>query len=181
MYHRFRLTMLAATFAAGIGLMGLSSIATAAETLTKEQLIRMLQNSAQPRTLSREELERRLRNRLIIEEFASVDLEIYFKYDSSAITSSALKSLIPLGQALSDGRLSKGNFVIIGHTDAKGTAAYNLKLSQARAAAVRNFLLTNYGIVSGKLVAVGYGEEQLKNRRNPLSGDNRRVQIINLN
>ena len=45
---------------------------------------------------------------------------------------------------------------IEGHTDSKGTAAYNQTLSQARAAAVRTWLVA-HGAQAGRLVAQGFG------------------------
>lgn len=44
-----------------------------------------------------------------------------------------------------------------GHTDAKGSDAYNIKLSQRRSNAVRDYLIS-HGIEADRLVAVGYGE-----------------------
>ncbi len=109
----------------------------------------------------------------------TADLEIYFDFNSAAITPAALPILKTLGEALSDGRLAGGTFIVGGHTDAKGEADYNQSLSQRRAAAVRDFLITNFPIPPAKLMAIGYGEEQLKAAEEPLAGVNRRVQVIN--
>ncbi len=46
---------------------------------------------------------------------------------------------------------------IAGHTDTRGDAAVNQKLSDARAKAVMDFLITN-GIEAGRLTSKGYGE-----------------------
>ena len=46
---------------------------------------------------------------------------------------------------------------IVGHTDMVGDAASNLKLSQARAQAVINALVSKHGIAAGRLVAFGNG------------------------
>ena len=109
----------------------------------------------------------------------TADLEVYFDFNSAVITPAALPILKTLGEALSDGRLAGGTFIVGGHTDAKGEADYNQSLSQRRAAAVREFLITNFPIPPAKLMAIGYGEEQLKAADEPLAGVNRRVQIIN--
>ena len=109
----------------------------------------------------------------------TADLEVYFDFNSAAIAPAALPSLKTLGEALSDGRLAGGTFIVGGHTDAKGEADYNQSLSQRRAAAVRDFLITNFPIPPAKLMAIGYGEEQLKAADEPLAGVNRRVQVIN--
>jgi len=110
----------------------------------------------------------------------SIDLEVFFAYDSSILLPSAIPVLLNLGNALSDGELRGGNFLIAGHTDARGGNYYNIELSNRRAEAVRQFLLSNFNLQNTSLVAVGYGEEVLKNAANPYSGINRRVQIVNL-
>lgn len=113
------------------------------------------------------------------DDLPPADLEVYFDFNSAAIAPSALPMLKTLGQALADGRLAGGTFIVGGHTDAKGDDDYNQRLSQRRAQAVRDFLVTNFPIEPGKLMAVGYGEEQLKSVDEPLAAVNRRVQVIN--
>jgi len=110
----------------------------------------------------------------------TIDLTIYFEYNSAAITPKSIPTLIKLGRALSDKQLKDGTFLVAGHTDARGGDHYNLTLSQKRAMAVKHFLLENFGLEYAKLVAVGYGEEELKNYDYPESGENRRVQVTNL-
>ena len=113
-------------------------------------------------------------------EAPSIDLEIFFDYKSAQVTANAAAVLNTLGRALSDARLAEDSFLIAGHTDAKGGAAYNLELSQRRAEAVRQFLITNFKIDANKLVAKGYGLQRLKSPNDPLAAANRRVQIVNL-
>jgi outer membrane protein OmpA-like peptidoglycan-associated protein len=48
---------------------------------------------------------------------------------------------------------------VAGHTDSMGSDAYNMKLSQQRAEAVRNFLISR-GVAADRLTAKGYGESQ---------------------
>jgi outer membrane protein OmpA-like peptidoglycan-associated protein len=110
----------------------------------------------------------------------SVDLEVYFAYNSAEITGPAVGALRTLGEALRDASLANDSFLIVGHTDSKGGAAFNLALSQRRAEAVRQFLIANFDIDGAKLVAKGYGLQKLKNARQPLSAQNRRVQVVNL-
>ena len=49
------------------------------------------------------------------------------------------------------------------HTDSHGSAAYNLELSQRRAQSCVDYMVAA-GIPAQRLVATGYGEEQLRNR-----------------
>ena len=46
------------------------------------------------------------------------------------------------------------------HSDSQGAAAYNKKLSMQRAQAVKNALVSDFGIDMDRLTAVGYGEER---------------------
>lgn len=49
---------------------------------------------------------------------------------------------------------------IAGHTDSQGSDAYNQKLSQRRADAVKAMLVSRFGIDAARLTAVGYGESK---------------------
>lgn len=109
----------------------------------------------------------------------TVDIEVLFAYDSHEVSPPAAESLMNLGRALADPRLAGQKFVIAGHTDAKGAAHYNLGLSERRAQAVRGFLIEHFKLAPESLIARGFGESRLKNPRNPLGPENRRVQIIN--
>jgi outer membrane protein OmpA-like peptidoglycan-associated protein len=113
-------------------------------------------------------------------QLPSVDLEVTFEFNSADLSPPALPTLALLGRAISDPRLSEASFLIGGHTDAKGRSDYNRQLSQLRAEAVRTFLISSYGIAPRRLVAKGFGETRLKNRRNPQGEENRRVQIVNM-
>jgi outer membrane protein OmpA-like peptidoglycan-associated protein len=66
-----------------------------------------------------------------------------------------------------------------GHTDSVGTDAYNQRLSQARANAVRSWLVQR-GIPGGKLTARGYGSKRPQARNDTAEGRqaNRRVQFV---
>jgi outer membrane protein OmpA-like peptidoglycan-associated protein len=113
------------------------------------------------------------------EQMPSVDLEVGFEYNSARISPTAFATLTTLGRALGDPRLAGNSFLIAGHTDGKGGAAYNLQLSQQRAEAVRQFLAQNFAIDAQRLVAKGFGQRHLKDPANPLAAVNRRVQVVN--
>lgn len=53
---------------------------------------------------------------------------------------------------------SLGRVEVAGHTDSRGSDAYNLELSQSRAEAVMRYLTRNVGVPAERLVAQGYGE-----------------------
>jgi|GEM_PF-6174835 len=111
---------------------------------------------------------------------ASVDLEILFEYNSARINPNSVRQLFILGEALLDPTLANSRILIAGHTDAKGSSQYNVDLSYRRAKAVTDFLVNYAGISSNRLAIEGYGEELLKYPDAPHSGQNRRVEIINL-
>jgi len=113
------------------------------------------------------------------QQLPTADLEVYFPFNGSAITPEAVATLRLLGEALSDPRFRSSRFIIAGHTDGRGGVAYNLALSQARAVAVRRWLIDTYKLEPQNLTARGFGKSQLKNRANPLADENRRVQVIN--
>jgi outer membrane protein OmpA-like peptidoglycan-associated protein len=116
----------------------------------------------------------------IAKERPSIDLEIYFDYNSAALATRSMSSLMSLGRALSAPELKGTVFMIGGHTDAAGGEAFNLNLSERRAQAVKQFLIEKYGLPAENLMAVGYGKEQLKDKANPLAEQNRRVQVVNM-
>lgn len=113
-------------------------------------------------------------------QLPSVDLEVLFEYKSDELTPAAVDTLTTLGRALTDERLATSTFLIGGHTDAKGSAAYNLHLSQRRAEAVRQFLIATFAIDANRLTAKGFGERYLKNPQRRRSEENRRVQVVNV-
>ena len=68
---------------------------------------------------------------------------------------------------------------VAGHTDSKGSDAYNMDLSQRRAEAVRDYLISK-GIAADRLTAKGYGESQpvADNDTDEGRAKNRRVELI---
>ena len=68
---------------------------------------------------------------------------------------------------------------VVGHADEKGNSVYNQRLSEKRAAAVRN-ILVQFGVQEQNIVATGKGETEPINNNSGTDADiqNRRVQII---
>ncbi|MEO0232818.1 MAG: OmpA family protein, partial [candidate division WOR-3 bacterium] len=67
-----------------------------------------------------------------------------------------------------------------GHTDSIGSDSYNMSLSQARAEAVRSYLITRHGIDPARLIARGYGETMpiAPNTSREGRAQNRRVEFV---
>ena len=66
-----------------------------------------------------------------------------------------------------------------GYTDSIGTDAYNIKLSERRAEAVKNYLIKEAGIDSSKITAVGHGKADpvANNKTAEGRAENRRVEV----
>jgi outer membrane protein OmpA-like peptidoglycan-associated protein len=142
--------------------------------LSKDQIQQALQapvtRSFAPRGLAR---------RQSGESGQSVNLNIPFGHNSSALMPQAAAQLKELGLALTSGSLSKDKFLVAGHTDAKGSARYNKQLSLRRAESVKRFLIAK-GMDAGRLTTVGYGSERLLAPERPEDASNRRVEIRDL-
>jgi len=67
---------------------------------------------------------------------------------------------------------------IQGHTSAEGDAAYNQKLSEARAKAAVDFLVNREGVDISRLLYEGLGSTSLKNTEDPMASENRRTEFI---
>jgi outer membrane protein OmpA-like peptidoglycan-associated protein len=70
-------------------------------------------------------------------------------------------------------------FEIEGHTDNTGDAAYNFKLGEERAMAVRDYIAKKHGIALSRLNVISYGEEKpvAENKTRDERAQNRRVVI----
>jgi len=69
-------------------------------------------------------------------------------------------------------------FSLEGHTDNSGDAKFNLKLSQDRAAAVKNYLIEN-GVAADRLSSAGFGQTKPVDSNKTAKGktNNRRVEV----
>jgi outer membrane protein OmpA-like peptidoglycan-associated protein len=115
-----------------------------------------------------------------VKTMPSYDMEILFELNSAEISPKAQSAVEALGRALQDSQLKGANFVVAGHTDATGSAPFNQSLSERRAQSVRAALVKEFNLANDRLIAVGYGPEQLKNPHDPYGPENRRVQIVNV-
>lgn len=112
----------------------------------------------------------------------SVSMTVTFPSGSATLTPDAERALAPLGRALTDRELAPFRFRIEGHTDSVGDAAQNQQLSERRAAAVRAYLISAFGVDAGRLIAIGFGSSQMIVQTPPQTPEmrNRRVQIVNI-
>ncbi|SFC23504.1 WD40-like Beta Propeller Repeat [Flagellimonas taeanensis] len=86
--------------------------------------------------------------------------KIYFDFDDYSLTDESIVELEKIVEALKLHPQIK--ISIRSHTDSRGTASYNLKLSQRRAEATFNYLVKQ-GISSARLTYIGLGEKYLLN------------------
>ena len=108
-----------------------------------------------------------------------------FAFGSSTIEAEGRAKLKDLAGYLSRPELSSRRVSVEGHTDSVGTDAFNQGLSERRAQAVRQELLTG-GMETGRIVARGFGESRpVAPNTTPGGADdpaararNRRVEIV---
>lgn len=82
---------------------------------------------------------------------------VFFDFDKSAITPAAQDIL---NTVVSDARrTSASRLNVVGHTDTSGSPAYNQRLSERRATAVREALVQR-GVPAGQIATRGVGESQ---------------------
>ena len=101
---------------------------------------------------------------------------VLFGYDNFELRDEAKTNLVKLVTILN--KYPDTNIEIHGHTDSKGSTAYNQNLSEQRANAVSNYLLSK-DISSIRLTSIGYGEEKPKfsNLTEEDRAKNRRVEF----
>ncbi|MCB9232135.1 MAG: OmpA family protein [Bacteroidia bacterium] len=91
-------------------------------------------------------------------ETGGVVQTVYFDYDRAKVTRKARSLITPLIYFLTDN--PETQVELAGHTDSRGSDSYNLKLSQRRADAVKEFIAEK-GVDPSRITTVGYGESRL--------------------
>ena len=107
----------------------------------------------------------------------SLMLRIGFEFDSARLTAGARQDLDEVAAALSDALLVGARLTVEGHTDAAGSADYNLRLSRRRAEAVVAYLVRR-GVAPEWLQPAGFGEYRLLPTYEALDDRQRRVEIV---
>jgi outer membrane protein OmpA-like peptidoglycan-associated protein len=103
---------------------------------------------------------------------------ITFEFGSAQLRPESIETLRNLGNALNQDP-DKKVFLIEGHTDRSGSRVYNDELSKRRADAVKDYLVKDMGVSADRLQTVGKGFSEPANQRQPYSGENRRVVVVN--
>lgn len=105
---------------------------------------------------------------------------ITFATNSAELTQQAKAALDRVGAALKSPQLAEFDFVVEGHADPRGNREANMTLSEARAAAVAEYLVSAHQIASGRLRNVGKGDTEPLVPTNPAAPENRRVTLRTL-
>jgi outer membrane protein OmpA-like peptidoglycan-associated protein len=105
---------------------------------------------------------------------------LYFAFNSDEIREESEPTLLEIAEVLR--RHPDWKLAIEGHTDNIATDAYNLQLSQKRAAAVKTALVSKKGIAGARLTTGGFGESRPKDTNDTLEGraQNRRVELVRI-
>lgn len=101
---------------------------------------------------------------------------VMFAYDSAELTPAAQQQLRTLTGKLNDP--SVASIKVIGHTDSRGSDAYNQALSERRASSVAEYLISQ-GLVPQKITSQGRGEREpiADNETDAGRAQNRRVEL----
>lgn len=109
-------------------------------------------------------------------------LALFFAFDDATLTPRSLRQLEIVASLLKE---SRRKLDISGHTDDVGTAEYNQKLSEKRAAAVRDALVS-FGVDAAQISTRGmgmsqprrtYSEQDSEEQKDTVRGENRRAEI----
>ena len=93
--------------------------------------------------------------------------DVLFDFNKATLKTSAVKPLDDLVQRLNNATVS--GISVVGHTDRLGRTEYNQKLSQQRARAVADYLVS-HGIAANKVRVEGRGETQPQTRAGACNG-----------
>ncbi len=115
-------------------------------------------------------------------EYPRIAVPILFETGSYRISQRSRQQLEEIAAALSSAQLAGCRIGIEGHTDNVGDAQYNLRLSQHRARAVRDYLVSRYQMDPARFEVHGYGKTRpvASNATSWGRAKNRRVELVNL-
>ena len=93
-----------------------------------------------------------------VAEAVRVELDVKFDFDKADVKQDSYSDIENLAEFMK--QYPQTATTVEGHTDSVGNAAYNQKLSERRAAAVRDTLVNQYGVEANRVNAVGYGKDR---------------------
>ncbi|HUK87211.1 MAG TPA: OmpA family protein [Terriglobales bacterium] len=110
--------------------------------------------------------------------------DVLFDFDKYTLKPEATATLGKVGQVAA--AYPDYTMLIEGHTDGKGTHAYNMRLSDQRANSVKEWLVKNASMAAARITTQGWGETKpVAPNKNPDGSDNpegrqknRRVEIV---
>ena len=89
-------------------------------------------------------------------EAVRVELDVKFDFDKAQVKQDSYSDIENLAEFMK--QFPQTATTVEGHTDSVGNDAYNQKLSERRAGAVRDVLVNQFGVEADRINAVGYGE-----------------------
>ncbi|MCY1294844.1 Outer membrane porin F [compost metagenome] len=93
-----------------------------------------------------------------VAETVRVELDVKFDFDKSVVKEESYGDIKNLADFMQ--QYPATTTTVEGHTDSVGTDAYNQKLSERRADAVKDVLVNQYGVGAERVDSVGYGESR---------------------
>lgn len=111
-------------------------------------------------------------------EKVTIDLEVLFETDKAVVRPEYYSKITELSEFMK--QYPNTVVSIEGHTDSRASERYNQALSQRRVNAVKEVLITQFGVQADRLSAVGYGESQPRASNDTVEGRqlNRRVVAV---
>lgn len=121
-------------------------------------------------------------SKALAEPGKKIDLTVNFEFDSDKILAEGHAQIDEIAKALKSPALASAQIRVEGHTDDKGSDAYNKDLSFRRSVSVKRALTEKYSINSEQLSVEGFGESQpvASNADEQGRSLNRRVTLVNI-
>jgi len=113
---------------------------------------------------------------MAVPSHARIMMDVQFKVGSSTVTKQGGKQVKALCDAMS-AMDSMPSLHLIGHTDRSGRAEKNLEVSINRAAAVKNYIVTECELPGGLILTSGEGEAYAPTTGPANNADDRRIEI----
>lgn len=118
-------------------------------------------------------------NRPVAQQPGRVDLRLAFATGSSTLSAAGQAQIQAFAEALKRPQLAASRIRIEGHTDSSGGRSLNLDLSEKRAQAVAEYLVSQ-GIGRDRLDVRGYGYDRPLPGRPASAAANRRVEAVRI-